>query len=250
MKTRSVVAILLLAGLTLSDTEASVQTELAAAVDRGQVAFILVTDRGAEDIEGAKEKVRQAMGQVEGSVMVELDRSNPASSELVAKYRLAGAPVPLILIAAPNGVLAAGMPAAQATADQLAALVPSPKKAEILKALQKGQAVFIIASRSGMAAQSANAACAAACGAMSGSGTTIEIDLDDPAEANFISQLKIDRKATEPVTLVVNAQGQLTGTYTGTPDIASLAQAATTRAGGCCPPTAQNPDASCAPPEK
>ena len=58
MKMRSVVVMLFLASLTLSVAEASVQTDLASASDRGQVAFILVTDQGATDIEAAKEIVQ------------------------------------------------------------------------------------------------------------------------------------------------------------------------------------------------
>ena len=56
--------------------------------------------------------------------------------------------------------------------------------------------------------------------------------------------------ATEPITLVINAQGQITGTYTGTADVASLAQAATKKAGGCCPSTVQGGSKSCGPTKK
>jgi len=93
----------------------------------------------------------------------------------------------------------------------------------------------------------AMASCAAACGQMKAQGVTIQIDMDDPAEAEFLAQLKVDRAATEPVTLVVNAQGQITGTYSGAVEVASLVQAATKKAGGCCPPTAQGGSQSCGP---
>lgn len=45
------------------------------------------------------------------------------------------------------------LPAAQATADKLVAMVPSPKKAEALQALQSGKAVMLAISRKGMANQ-------------------------------------------------------------------------------------------------
>jgi len=77
-----------------------------------------------------------------------------------------------------------------------------------------------------------------------------QIDMDDPAEVGFLTQMKVNLASTEPVTLVVNAQGQMTGTYSGAMDVASLVQAATKKAGGCCPKTVQNPNASCAPPKK
>jgi hypothetical protein len=191
------------------------------------------------------------MKQVKKSTLIELDRSSPANADLAAKFRLAGAPVPLILVAARNGVLAGGVPAAQATPDQLVGLVPSPKKAEILQVLQSGKAVFITVSRKGMASQpGATSACAMACGQMQNQSGTVQIDMDDPAESTFLDQMKVNRSSTEPVTLVINAQGQVTGTYTGAADVANLVQAATKKVGGCCPSTVQNPNASCGPPKK
>jgi hypothetical protein len=242
---------ILLIGLTLSVAAASVEKDLESAAKHGKVAFILVTDQGATGVDDAKDMVKQAMKQVEKSTLIEFDRSDAANAELVAKFRLAGAPVPLILIAARNGALAGGLPVAQATADKLVAMVPSPKKAEILEWLQQGKAVFICVSRKDMAKQpDAAAACAAACGKLQDTCVTVEIGMDDPAEADFLTQLKVDRTATEPVTLVINAQGQITGTYTGAADVASLAQAATKKAGGCCPSTVQGGSKSCGPTKK
>jgi hypothetical protein len=47
--------------------------------------------------------------------------------------------------------------------------------------------------------------------------------------------------------MVVNAQGQITGTYAGAVDLPVLVQAATKRMGGCCPPKVQGGAQSCAP---
>jgi len=239
---------ILLLGLLTSLAAASAQNDLNSAAKHGKVAFILVTDQGATGVDQAKVMIAQAMKQVKKSVLVELYRSDVANAELVAKFRLAGAPVPLILLTARNGALAGGLPAAQATADKLVAMVPSPKKAEVLRVLQTGKALFIYVSRKGMATQpEASAACAAACGRMQEQCVTVKIDMDDPAEAAFLGQIKVNRASTEPVTLVVNAQGQITGTYTGATDVASLVQAATKKAGGCCPSTVQGGSTSCAP---
>jgi hypothetical protein len=62
--------------------------------------------------------------------------------------------------------------------------------------------------------------------------------------------MKVNLASTEPVTLVINPQGQITGTYTGAADVNALVQAATMKVGGCCPKTVTNPNASCAPPKK
>ena len=251
MTPRSIGLGVLLLGLLGSIAAASVQKDLDSAAKHEKIAFILVTDQGATGINEAKEMIQQAMKQVEKAVLVELDRTDSANADLVSRFRLTGAPVPLILVAARNGVIAGGLAAAQATADKLVAMVPSPKKAEVLQMVQSGKAVFIFACRNGMASQSgATAACAAACGQMKDQCVTVQIDMDDPAEAGFLTQLKIDLTSKEPVTLVINAQGQITGTYTGAADVASLVQSATKKAGGCCPSTVQGGAKSCGPPKK
>lgn len=251
MNTHSFRVAVVLLGLVSSIAAASTQKDLESAAKHEKVVFILVIDQGTTGIDQAKDMVKQAMKQVKKTTMIELDRSDPANADLVAKFRLAGAPVPLILVAARNGMLAGGLPAAQATADKLVAMVPSPKKAEVLFHLQSGKAVFIAASRKGMAKQAdCSAACAAACGQLQDRSVTVPIDMDDPAEAEFLKSIKVDGTSTEPVILVVNAQGQITGTYNGAADVTALVQAATKKAGGCCPSTVQNPNASCAPPKK
>ena len=113
---------------------------------------------------------------------------------------------------------------------------PSPKKGEVLKAIQAGQGAYVSASRTGMsAAPQVTSTCAMACSQMKGKSVAINISMDDPAEANFLKQLKVNLQATEPVTVVLNAQGQLTGTFNGPVDVTNLVQAATKKVAGCGP---------------
>ena len=236
MSVRSFILAVLLLGVLGSVADASPQKDLSSAASHGKIAFVLVTDQGATGVDQARDLIKQAMKEVKKSTLVELDRSNPENADLVVRFRVAGAPVPLILITTRNGLLAAGVPAGQTTAEQLVAMVPSPKKGEVIQALQGGKSAFITVSRKGMATQSgATAACAAACGQMAEKGVMIQVDMDDPQEAAFLTAMKVNLASTEPVTLVVNAQGQVTGTYAGAADVATLVQAATKKGGGCAP---------------
>lgn len=253
------IAVLLLGVMALV-ASASTQKDLDSAANGGKVAFVVVTDQGTAGADQATDMAKQAAKQVKKSTVVKLDRSDPANADLVAKYRLAGSPVPLILVAARNGVVAGGVPAAQATADKLVAMVPSPKKAEALLALQSGKAVMLAISRKGMAKQAeARSACATACGQLQDRGTTVHIDMDDPAETAFLTSMKVDMASSDPITLVLNAQGEITGTYTGAADVAALVQAATKKGGGCAPGACgpgsksscgPSSKSSCAPPKK
>jgi len=251
MRTRlGVFGVLLLWGLA-SVAGASLTQDLAKAVEKQKIAFVLVSEPAAANVAEARDLIRLAMKQVKESTMLELDRADPANADLVAQYRLAGAPIPLILVIARNGTLAGGLIAANGTAERLVAMVPSPKKAEIMQCLQSGKAVFIEVSRKGMRGQAAAlATCTAACDQAGGKSVVVAIDMDDPAEVPFLTSLKVDLASADPVILVVNSQGQITGNYTGAVAAADLVQAAAKKAGGCCPSTVAGGSQSCAPPKK
>jgi hypothetical protein len=241
---------ILLLGMLASPSAGSTQDDLKDAARDGKVAFILVTEPGATGVGQARSLIRDATGQVENSVLIEMDRVDAANADLVARYRLSGAPVPLILVVAPNGALAGGLPAAKATAERLVKMVPTPMKAEILHAIQAGKAVFVVSSRAGMESTvEAMRKCAAACGQLTTDAVTIQIDLDDDKELPFLTQLKVDPASKEPVTLVINKGGQISGSFTGALQVTDLVQAATKKVGGCCPPGVSG-SKSCAPPKK
>ena len=217
---------------------ASTADQLRIAAEEGKVAFVLVTAPGAVGVEQAKEIIHGAMKQVEKSLIAELDRSDEANAALVAKYGLSGAPVPLILVFASNGAIAGGNLSSKLTSQQLTEMIPSPKKAEVLQVLQSGHAVLLTASRDGMNSKSdVKACCAAACSQMTNKCQAVEINMDDKAEADFLKQLKVNSLSAEPVTVVINAQGQVTGSFNGPVDVGSLVQAANKKvSSGCCPP--------------
>jgi hypothetical protein len=229
---------------TLATTADRLQT----AAKDGKVAFLLVIEPGVAGVDPARQMIQSATIEVPGAVMIELDRADVADSMLVQKYGLAAAPVPLILVIGANGAMAGGNVASQLTSQKLVAMIPSPKKAEVLKAVQSGQAVYLTASRSGMPSSTVVASgCAAACSQMMGKCVAVDVNIDDPLEAEFLTLLKVNLQSTEPVTVVINAQGQITGSFNGPVDVAQLVQAATKKAGGCCPTGSGK---SCAPAPK
>ena len=237
MSLQRVMGAFLLTAILSLNLAASPADDLQSASKAGQVALVLVTEPGAADVGEAKQIIQNAQKQIKRKpVLVELNRADDANAPLVAQYRLSGAPVPLILVFASNGALAGGMPAAQATSEQLIKMIPTPKKAEVLKALQSGQSVFLTASRKGMATKSeVLGACALACGQMRGKSISIQIDMDDSAELPFLTDLRINPQSPEPVTVVINAGGQVTGSFSGAVAVGGLVQAATKTVGGCCP---------------
>jgi Mrp family chromosome partitioning ATPase len=219
-------------------TSVSASDQLNTILEQGKTAFVIVTGPEATGLPQVQKAVQQAIDRVGNAEVIEVDRSDSQNSELVNKYELATAPVPLVLAFSPNGALGGGVPGTQATAEKLVTLVPSPKKADALKALQDGKAVYVTASRAGMSSKPEVASgCAAACREMKGTCIAIDIDMDDPAEQAFLKLLNVDMQSADPITVVVNAQGQVTGSFNGTVDVSQLVQAANKKVtSGCCPP--------------
>ena len=229
---------------------ASTADDLQRAARKGKPVFLLVTDAATPGGESAREMIKAAMKQVKKSTLIELNRTEPANSPLVAEYRLAGAPAPLILVLAANGAIAGGIPAEKATPEQLVKMIPTMKKGEVLKAVQAGQAVLITASQKKMVREATVMnSCAAACGQMQGKCVSVIINLEDESELPFLNELKINPQAAEPVTVVINAQGQVTSSFQGAVEVTNLVQAANKKVGGCCP-GGNTSSSSCAPAKK
>ena len=165
-----------------------------------------------------------------------MNRTDVSNSLFIATNRLADAPVPLIVVIASNGVLAGGMTAEKASPDSLVKMIPSPGKAEVVKALGAGNAVFVVASRATMGDRlKVIELCKNASKELKDKAVTVALDMDDKKEATFLQQLGVDMAYQGSATFVINAQGQLTGNFAGPVEVAELTKAATAKGGGCGP---------------
>jgi hypothetical protein len=216
---------------------ASVTSDLETANKNGNSVFLVVTDPNVTGTDKAMEIANKAKTSVTRSVVLQMNRSDAANTELVTKYRLAGAPLPLILVIASNGIVTAGYTLTQATPELLVKAIPSPKKSEVLKSLSDGKSVFIVVTGKSMAEKTTIMnTCQQACIEMENNARMIEISLDDPSENQFLTELKVNMTATEPTTYVINSKGQITGTFTDDVNATTLvASAKKVAASSCCP---------------
>lgn len=215
---------------------ASLQSELEKAAQAGKVVFLVVSEAGNQNEAKALAVAKDAQAAHPKSVVLTLDRTKASNAALVKKWALGSVPLPIILVIAQNGVLAGGISAAQATASSLGAMVPTPAKAEVLKVIQAGNAVFLVVGKSSAAKSKALENCGTACGSMNNKAKTVFINFSDPAEKGFLKELRITSVGDEPLTYVINNSGQITGTFTGTTNVNALVAAATKKAAsGCCP---------------
>ncbi len=89
--------------------------------------------------------------------------------------------------------------------------------------------------------------CQQACIEMEQNAKMIEISLNDKKEQKFLTELKVNLSATEPITYVINSKGQMTGAFNDDVDANTLiASAKKVAASGCCPGGSK----SCSPAKK
>lgn len=190
------------------------QEAIESANKAGLSVFLVVTDPGNAGTQKAMDIANQAHEKYAKSEVIQMNRSDVANKDLVAKYGISGAPLPLILVIAINGVVTGGFTLSQATADLLVTAIPSPVKSDVLKALSTGKSVFLVVSSKNMTEKNeVMNTCAQACIEMQNNTKLISLDLDDQKEKDFITELKIDPTIKSPQTFVINSKGQITGTF-------------------------------------
>lgn len=222
----------------VTQVNSEIQAELDKAQKAGKAVFVVVTGTGSTDTDKAKEIAKGANSIYKNAIVIEMNRDDSANAKLVAEWRLSGAPLPLILVVSPKGMLTEGRILAQATAENVAALVPSPKKEEVLNYISSGKSVFLIVSNNKMAdKKSPLGACEKACFELQEKAKIVSVNTDDSSELAFLKELRIDPNITQPMTYVINAQGQVTGTYNGEVNSTALvASAKKIISSSCCAP--------------
>ncbi len=252
MKTKRFLATLIMVVAIPVLLLASPAKDIKNAAEDGKVAFLVVTDNSIKtDLSDCKKTIKAASKQTRNAVMIEINRSDDENTEILKQYRLTSIPIPMILALNPNGVISGAIQPSRATLESLVALVPSPKKAEVMKALSGGNAVFITASHKGMTTLgTVSDSCAIACQKGQGKAVCIKIDMNDEDESAFIKELKIDTSSAEPVTIVANPKGQIAAQFTGPVKVDDLVQATTKTIGGCCPPKVTGGTQACPPAKK
>ncbi|MCX6234467.1 MAG: hypothetical protein NT175_07035 [Bacteroidetes bacterium] len=226
-----------LPALNLTETIISaVQSELDKARNEGKVVFLVVTGAVAADNEKAIAVAVQANKLKNNSAVIKMNRDDQANKDLVSKFGIAGVAPPLILVISPGGVAVGGYQLDNATAENLLKLLPSPKKDEVLVAINNKMPVFVIVSKKSFTDQVKSLeSCKSALTQMGNNAKIVQMDLDDSKEMEFINQLGVNTVSATTATVVINTAGQITGTYYGPADATILANSAKKVMSGCCP---------------
>lgn len=211
----------------------------------GKTVFLVLTDSSSRNLAEARAVAAGAKQRTANSEVVVLNRSDPAQRAAVDRFRVAAAPVPLVLCVASNGyAVGAVRPLAKGAVQRLAGMVPSPAKAEYLRVLSLKRVAAVVFSGAAMTERSPlfeqiTKATRNADLKMS----TILVDVADTREAKWIKEWKIAPESLKrPLMVFVNPKGQVIGTLSGAPTAAQITEMALKKVRGCQDPQCSDPN--------
>jgi uncharacterized low-complexity protein len=199
------------------------------------------TQRTRAAVDAAMETLRDKADAV--SVCV----AAPEEKATVDAFKVARAPMPLVLAVAPNGAVTKAWPADFQPAAAAEGIV-SAGLAACLKPLQEEKLVLLTVHNANTA--SAGPALEAAAGFLAdgrfaAGAAGVEIDPADPSEAKFLADLKVSPAVDQSVTVLLAPPGKPVATFTGAVTTAQIIAAVTDAKNGCCPDGKCGPGQCC-----
>ncbi len=190
------------------------QAEVAAAARDQQHAFVLFWDKDNDATQGMRQTLDQALakqGRQARVIMVKAD----AEKDLVERFGLQGAQLPLVVALAPNGAVT-GAYSVRLTEQQVGQAIVSPGMAASMKALQHNKLVLVCVQPASSRELPQGVRDFKADKRYQAATEIITISANDPAEAAFLRQLQIDPATTSPVTVFLGPPGMQLGKFNGT----------------------------------
>ena len=207
---------------------------LTSAAAEGKYTFILFyKDRGAATRKMAQTMKRHLADRGDEATIAYVDATHPTQRALVDRYKVGRAPMPLAISVAPNGAVT-GLYAAKISDRQIADAFVTPKMAQCMKSMQDGRLVFVCVCATADATLPQGVRDFRADPQFKGRADVVSIRADDPAETDFLEQLKIDPQSVRDTTTAFLAPpAVLVGKYGPSATKKEIA-AALHAAGKCC----------------
>jgi predicted small lipoprotein YifL len=211
-----------------------------AAVERamatGKYVLVLFYRSDDDETQAMKKVIANAAARLaKKATSVTINVTDAAEREIVAKYQVDRAPMPLALVVAPTGAITGGFPG-KVTEEQLSGAFVSPGLANSLKALQDGKLVLLCVQNASTKSNDVAMRGVSAFIAdtrFAKSTEVVSVDPTDEAESKFLKQLQIDPKTSEAVTALMAPPGSVVAMYNGATDKdVMIAALATKQAGG------------------
>jgi hypothetical protein len=219
-------------------------SEAAAAIEKagadGKYIFTLFYRTDDAQTEAARAAIQSARKKISRkSEMVEVNITLTAERPIVSKFRTARAPMPTVLVLAPNGANMGGFTSGRINEQNLVDAIGTRASEQALKALQAKNMVVLCSQNKQTSENSL---------AMSGveellqdpkyskNTAVVYVDPADPAEAKFFSQMKLEAICDTATTALLAPPGSVVCTFTGATEKDQFVKAIKAAASGRCGP--------------
>jgi hypothetical protein len=197
-------------------------------------AILVITDAKGVGLEEALEMATQTISAGSDALIAVVDRDADDNSELSLKYQMARYPLPYLIILSPSGIVTGGAASGKISPEKFAEYLPTPAYNQVLAARAANSTSLVLVSPAG-------ATDAAECLKLMEQAKTaikplpavVQVNADDVAERNFLRKMRYDENQKSSQIIVVNAAGQVAGTFDAGATPASIAAASKTAAKGC-----------------
>ena len=209
------------------------------AAGANQYLFVFFYEKDDEATRAARKTFDEAVKKITpAAASVAVDRTAPAEKEIVTKYGVDRAPMPLVLAIAPAGAVTGGIQAADLTEARLRDTVASVGLQKCLKALQDRRLVLVCLQNGRTQANDA---------AMKGVNEfkadpqfgemteIVKVDPSDAKETKLLAQLKADPQAKIATTAFLAPPGVMVAKVSGPTTKDGFVTALKSASSGCAP---------------
>lgn len=195
------------------------QDALRQAAAEGKIAFVMFWKDRSVQTDQAWSALQSATRNLGAAVdVVAVGIQDPAERELVTRFDLTRAPMPLVMAIAPCGAITkAFTQTSQLTEDQLRAALVSPCTQLSLKALQDQKLVLLCVLDLKDASQPVTVPVGVrdfkADGRFGPATEVVLVNANDQREAGFLKELQVDSRTPKPFTLLMAPPGSVLGTF-------------------------------------
>ncbi|MDZ7723398.1 MAG: hypothetical protein U5R06_11485 [candidate division KSB1 bacterium] len=162
-------------------------------------------------------------------------------ADIIKEYGVDRAPLPLLLVFAPNGAVTGGFPLQQISRERLEQAIVSELMMKLLKTVQSNRVALVLLKNDNTAFNDQATQAAEDFAADKRLNGFVDIIQQNPLDAtitDFLNQCKLDKNLQKATVALVVPPGQIGGVYSGniTKDTLINGLVACTAGSGCCGP--------------
>lgn len=221
---------------TFKNAAEAIQT----AQNNKQYLFLLCYDKKGESLKAMETTVNDFRSKTSASTLLyKALTTDEKEKGTIAKYGINRAPLPLVLVIAPNGAITGGFPKEVSLAALNKSIVPNVVM-DALKSVQAGKIALVLLqnSKTKFNSESLKAAEEFSNDAqVKGYVDIIKADPSNPKNSDFVRSAQISKDSTEAAVVFIIPPGSIAGVYKGkiTKDTLLAALSACSSGGGCGP---------------